>query len=130
MIASDKLLKNPEKRFPDDATRLFTIRDACEGIRDSYDFIIIDMPPSLGCMLSNALIFADEILIPVNPRQIRNGRNTGSAHNDQSHKKYTNRNLRVTGVLLNKYKEGTTICFLSKRSDKDRKEKMCVQKHI
>ena len=33
VIASDKLLKNPETKFPDDATRLFTMRDACEDIR-------------------------------------------------------------------------------------------------
>lgn len=65
IIASDKLLKNPETKFPDDATRLFTMRDACEDIREQYDFIIIDTPPTLGCMLSNALTFADEVVIPV-----------------------------------------------------------------
>ena len=43
VIASDKLLKNPEKRFPDDATRLFTMRDACEKLRDQYDYIVIDL---------------------------------------------------------------------------------------
>ena len=59
VIASDKLLKNPETKFPDDATRLFTLCDACEEIREQYDFIIIDTPPTLGCMLSNALTFAD-----------------------------------------------------------------------
>ena len=108
--ASDKLLKNPETKFPDDATRLFTMRDACEGIRNRYDFIIIDTPPTLGCMLSNALTFADEVVIPVTcDRYGMEGINdlymTISAT-----KRYTNRDLRVTGVLLNKYKERTTLC--------------------
>lgn len=110
IIASDKLLKNPEKKFADDATRLFTMRDACETIREQYDFIIIDTPPTLGCMLSNVLTFADEVVIPVTcDRYGMEGINdlwlTISAT-----KKYTNRDLRVTGVLLNKYKERTTLC--------------------
>lgn len=110
MIASDKLLKNPEKRFPDDATKLFTLRDACEDIRDSYDFIIIDTPPSLGCMLSNALTFADEILIPVTCDRYGMEGIQDLYITINATKKYTNRNLRVTGVLLNKYKERTTLC--------------------
>lgn len=110
VIASDKLLKNPETKFPDDATRLFTLRDACEDIREAYDFIIIDTPPTLGCMLSNALTFADEVLIPVTcDRYGMEGINDlyVTIHATQ---KYTNRNLRVTGVLLNKYKEKTMLC--------------------
>ncbi|MGN0141520.1 MAG: ParA family protein [Roseburia sp.] len=110
VIASDKLLRNPEKKFADDATRLFTMRDACEEIRDKYDFIIVDTPPSLGCMLSNVLTFADEVIIPVTcdrygMRGIEDLYATISAT-----KKYTNQNLKVTGVLLNKYKERTTLC--------------------
>lgn len=110
IIASDGLLKNPEKRFPDDATRLFAMRDACENIRENYDFIIIDTPPSLGCMLSNALTFADEVVIPVTcDRYGMVGINDLYATINAT-KKYTNPKLRVTGVLLNKYKERTTLC--------------------
>ena len=110
VIASDKLLKNPETKFPDDATRLFTMRDACEEIREQYDFIVIDTPPSLGCMLSNALTFADEVVIPVTcDRYGMEGINDLYVTINAT-KKYTNWNLRVTGVLLNKYKERTTLC--------------------
>lgn len=110
IIASDKLLKNPETKFPDDATRLFTMRDACEDIREQYDFIIIDTPPTLGCMLSNALTFADEVVIPVTCDRYGMEGISDLYVTINATKKYTNRDLRVTGVLLNKYKERTTLC--------------------
>lgn len=110
VIASDKLLKNPETKFPDDATRLFTMRDACEEIRDAYDFIVIDTPPVLGCMLSNALTFADEVVIPVTCDRYGMEGINDLYKTIQATKRYTNRELKVTGVLLNKYKERTTLC--------------------
>jgi len=103
-------LKNPETKFPDDATRLFTLSDACEGIREQYDFIIIDTPPTLGCMLSNALTFADEVVIPVTCDRYGMEGISDLYVTIHATQKYTNRNLRVTGVLLNKYKEKTTLC--------------------
>ena len=110
VIASEKLLKNPETKFPDDATRLFTLCDACEEIREQYDFIIIDTPPTLGCMLSNALTFADEVVIPVTCDRYGMEGISDLYVTIHATQKYTNRNLRVTGVLLNKYKEKTTLC--------------------
>lgn len=110
VIASDKLLKNPETKFPDDATRLFTMRNACEKLREQYDFIIIDTPPTLGCMLSNALTFADEVIIPVTCDRFGMEGISDLYVTINATRKYTNGNLRVTGVLLNKYKERTTLC--------------------
>lgn len=45
--------------------REFKLADAMMGIRNDYDFIIIDSPPSLGLLTINGLIAADQVLIPV-----------------------------------------------------------------
>jgi chromosome partitioning protein len=45
--------------------REFRLRDTLAHIRNSYDTILIDCPPSLGLLTINALVGADEVLIPV-----------------------------------------------------------------
>lgn len=45
--------------------REFRLSNVLNQIRDEYDYIIIDGPPSLGLLTINSLVAADEILIPV-----------------------------------------------------------------
>ena len=45
--------------------REFRLRRVLEEIKDDYDYIIIDGPPSLGLLTVNSLVAADEILIPI-----------------------------------------------------------------
>ena len=45
--------------------REFIMRRALAEIRNDYDFIIIDCPPSLGILTVNSLTASDEVLIPV-----------------------------------------------------------------
>jgi chromosome partitioning protein len=41
------------------------LKKAIETIKDRYDFIFIDSPPSLGLLTLNALVAADSILVPI-----------------------------------------------------------------
>ena len=41
------------------------MRDAIALVRDEYDFILIDCPPSLGLITLNMLAAADTLLIPL-----------------------------------------------------------------
>ncbi|MFA6248965.1 MAG: AAA family ATPase [Mucilaginibacter sp.] len=45
--------------------REYKMKAVLEGIRDEYDFIIIDCSPSLGLITINALTAADSVIIPV-----------------------------------------------------------------
>ena len=45
--------------------REFLLDNLIKQVRDDYDFILIDCPPSLGLLTINGLAAADEVLIPV-----------------------------------------------------------------
>lgn len=45
--------------------REFRLREALRDIKDNYEFIFIDCPPSLGLLTLNALSAADAVLIPL-----------------------------------------------------------------
>ncbi len=45
--------------------REFKLRESMMEIRNDYDFILIDCPPTLGLVTLNGIVAADEILIPV-----------------------------------------------------------------
>jgi chromosome partitioning protein len=47
------------------ASREVILRDALADVRDEYDFILIDAPPSLGMLTLNTLAAADAVLIPI-----------------------------------------------------------------
>ena len=43
----------------------YRLKDALDGVRDSYDFVVIDTPPTLGIITVNALVAATHVLIPI-----------------------------------------------------------------
>ncbi len=45
--------------------REYVLRDAIGSVRERYDFVLLDCPPSLGLLTVNALVSADEILVPL-----------------------------------------------------------------
>jgi chromosome partitioning protein len=58
-------LAGAEIELIDRDNRELAMRDAIAPVRDRYDYILIDCPPSLGLLTINMLAAADAVLIPV-----------------------------------------------------------------
>lgn len=62
---SDNNLSGAEIELVSMFARESKLKTAFESVRDSYDYIIIDCPPSLGLLTVNALNAADSFLVPM-----------------------------------------------------------------
>lgn len=49
----------------DQDKREFFLKNALKAVKNEYDYILIDCPPSLGILTLNGLVAADEVLIPL-----------------------------------------------------------------
>ncbi|MFZ9002889.1 MAG: ParA family protein [Robiginitalea sp.] len=54
-----------EIELVDKDDREYMLRRAVEGLREQYDYILIDCAPSLGLLTLNALTAADSVIIPI-----------------------------------------------------------------
>lgn len=65
IIAATPGLAGAEVELVPMMAREFRLKRALEPLREKFDYIIIDCPPSLGLLTVNALAAADEVIIPV-----------------------------------------------------------------
>ncbi len=65
VIPSGIDLVGAEIELIDEERREYRLRDALSEIADSYDYIIIDSPPSLGLITINSLVAADRVVVPL-----------------------------------------------------------------
>ncbi|MBE6669644.1 MAG: ParA family protein [Ruminococcaceae bacterium] len=65
LIPANKSLSNAEFDLYEADEPAYSLKNALSYIKDDYDYIIIDCPPSLGMITVNALTAADGIIIPM-----------------------------------------------------------------
>ncbi len=65
LLPSSHSLLNAEIKLAVSNLREFRLRNAFKKIRHHFDYIIIDCSPSLGILTTNALISANEVIIPM-----------------------------------------------------------------
>ncbi len=65
LVGSSPDLAAIEIELIESENRNYRLRDALAPVRDDYDFLIVDCPPSLGLITINALAAADLVLVPM-----------------------------------------------------------------
>ena len=65
LIASNINLAASEIELIGIPRKEFILRDALDYVRDDYDYIIMDCPPSLNTLTVNAMVAADSVIVPI-----------------------------------------------------------------
>lgn len=81
-------------------SREIRLKKAIDSIRDDYDYVIIDCPPSLGLLTLNALTAANSVLIPVQCEYYALEGLSQLLNTIRIVQKHLNEDLQIEGVLL------------------------------
>ncbi len=90
--------------------RASTLKNALEEIKDKYDYIIIDCPPSLGLLTLNSLAAADSVLIPIQCEYYALEGLSQLLNTVHLVQKNLNKNLQIEGVVLTMYDNRLNLC--------------------
>lgn len=85
------------------------LRDALLGIRNDYDYILIDCPPSLGILTVNSLVAADSVIIPVQSEYYALEGLGQLLETIRLVQKNLNRDLRVLGAVITMHDRRTKL---------------------
>ena len=100
LIPSNLELSSMEVSLVNAMSREYVLKESLSGLKDKYDYILIDCMPSLGMLTVNALATSDKVIIPVQSEFL--------AARGMSHlmstilkvRKQINPKLEVGGILL------------------------------
>ena len=105
----DAVVTDFELQLMDEAVRRIRLRDWLERVKDRYDWILIDCPPSLHLITLNALAAATQVIIPVQPGVTNlDGLATLTKTMDQV-RTSLNPQLKLMGICLTRFVERSGI---------------------
>ena len=103
IIPSTLDLSGAEVELSGEAGREYILRELIEPIRSSYDYILIDSPPSLGLLTINAFTASDEVYIPLQAQYLAIQGLTKLLEIIDKIKKRLNKELKVGGIIITQY---------------------------
>ena len=87
----------------------FILRDALDYIRDDYDYIIMDCPPSLNLLTVNAMTAADSVIVPIQCEYYALEGLSQLIHTINLVRERLNRRLDVEGIVFTMYDARTNL---------------------
>lgn len=103
VIPSTLDLSGAEVEISGEAGREYILRELLEPLSATYDYILIDSPPSLGLLTINALTASREVFIPLQAQYLALRGLSKLLEVIDKIKRRLNRDLKVGGVFITQY---------------------------
>lgn len=109
IIASNVNLAGAEIELLGINDKEYILKTAVDYIKDDYDFIIIDCPPSLNMLTVNAMTTADTVLVPIQCEYYALEGLSQLIHTINLVQERLNPNLQIEGVVFTMYDVRTNL---------------------
>lgn len=109
VLPADKNLAGAEIELVDANKREYRLKAVLEKVKDYFDYIIIDCPPSLGLLTLNGLTAADSLLVPIQCEYYALEGVTELFDTLARLRRGLNPKLVIEGLLLTMYDERTNL---------------------
>ncbi|MGY3725164.1 chromosome partitioning protein [Granulicatella balaenopterae] len=109
IVPSTIQLAGAEIELTKEERREQRLKNALEKVKDDYDYILIDCPPSLGHLTMNAFTASDTVLIPVQCEYYALEGLSQLMNTITMVRKHFNHDLRIEGVLLTMFDARTNL---------------------
>ena len=109
IIPSNMNLAGAEIELIGVENREFILKEAVNSIKDDYDFIVIDCPPSLSTITINALVAADTVLVPIQCEYFALEGLSQLVHSISLIKKALNPALEIEGIVFTMFDSRTHL---------------------
>ena len=109
IIPSNVNLAGAEIDLIDVDNREYILKDSLAEVKDNYDFIILDCPPSLSMLTVNAMTASNTVLVPIQCEYYALEGLTQLMHTINLVKKKLNKKLELEGVVFTMYDSRTNL---------------------
>ena len=109
VLPTDNNLAGAEIELVATEGREYILKNALDKVRDEYDYIFIDCPPSLALLTLNALVTCDTVLVPMQCEYYALEGLSQLTHTIRTVKRSMNRDIDFEGILLTMYDGRTNL---------------------
>lgn len=109
LIPSDKNLVGAAVELVSMENREYRLKALISQIRDSYDYVLVDCPPSLDLLTLNALAASDSVLVPIQCEYLALEGVSELLDTLMRLRRTINSSLAIEGILLTMYDDRTTL---------------------
>lgn len=112
-------LSGAEIELLDVENKEFIVKNSISTVKDKYDYIIIDCPPSLSILTINAMTTADSVLVPIQCEYYALEGLSQLIHTVELVRDRLNENLKIEGVVFTMYDARTNLSLQVVENVKD-----------